>query len=97
MFLPAAPPPETPPAVTVQQQADLDCVSVGLALGGGLRGRSPWDGRLVRYYLGRLTLSDRDRDWRTLVIPLPDGTTYRSFMERLGQCRERLPAAARGR
>ncbi|MFL5295815.1 MAG: hypothetical protein ACJ798_05470 [Phenylobacterium sp.] len=90
MFLPATLP-EPPPAITAEQQADLDCVSVGLAAGGGVRGRSPWDTRLVRFYLGRLTLSDRDRDWRARVVVLPDTLTYGEFMRRFDACAARLP------
>src|SRR5881394_2661467 len=90
MFLPAAPP-EAPPAITVEQQADLDCVSVGLAAGGGVRGRSPWDTRLVRFYLGRLAVSDRMRDWRAMVVVLPDTLTYGEFMRRMDECSIRIP------
>jgi hypothetical protein len=88
----AQPPPTPPPAITAEQQHDLDCVSIGLVFGGGQNGaRGGWNSRMARWYLNRLQISDRDRDWRPLVVRVPDTLTYREFMERMADCRSGLP------
>ena len=89
----AQPPPEPPPAITVQQQEDLGCVSIGLLFGGGANGiRGGWNSRMARFYLGRLQVGDNSRDWRALVRPVPADMPYREFMERMAECRARMPA-----
>lgn len=88
----AQPPPEPPPAITAEQQADLDCVSIGVLFGGGPNGiRGGWNSRMARYFLFRLQASDKSRDWRPLVVRVPDSMTYREFMERMADCRSRMP------
>ena len=91
----AQPPQEPPPAITAEQQADLDCVSIGVLFGGGANGiRGGWNSRMARYFLFRLQLSDKTRDWRPMVVRVPDTMTYRAFMERMADCRARMPAPA---
>ena len=92
----AAPPPDTPLAITAEQQQDLGCASIGVLFGGGPNGaRGGWNSRMARFYLGRLQLSDQSRDWRALVRPIPDSMTYREFMERMSECSARMPAPRR--
>ncbi|HEY3950900.1 hypothetical protein [Phenylobacterium sp.] len=89
----AQPPPQTPPAITAEQQQDLDCVSIGVLFGGGANGiRGGWNSRMARFYIFRLQAGDQSRDWRALVRHVPDDMTYREFMERMAECRARMPA-----
>jgi hypothetical protein len=89
----AQPPPEPPPAITAEQQQNLDCVSVGVLFGGGANGiRGGWNSRMARFYLYRLQAGDQSRDWRALVRPLPDSMTYGEFMRRMAECQSHLPA-----
>lgn len=89
----AQPPPEPPPAITAEQQQDLDCVSIGVLFGGGPNGiRGGWNSRMARFYLFKLQASDKERDWRPLVARVPDGMTYREFMQRMAVCRAGMPA-----
>lgn len=88
----AQPPPEPPPAITLEQQQDLGCVGIGLLYGGGPNGpRGGWNSRMARFYLWRLQVHDPDRDWRALVKAPPHDLSYREFMERMDDCRSRMP------
>ena len=89
----AQPPPQPPPAITAEQQQDLDCVGIGVLFGGGPNGaRGGWNSRMARFYLFRLEAGDQSRDWRGMVRPVSPTMTYREFMERMAACREKIPA-----
>lgn len=78
---PPPPPPEPPPAITAQQQADLQCVRLGLFISSlaPASARDPRGPRMVQGYLRRLQRSDDTRDWRTLATPLPE-MSYGEYM-----------------
>lgn len=89
----AQPPPAPPPAITAEQQQDLDCVSIGVLFGGGANGiRGGWNSRMARFYLFKLQASDKERDWRPMVTRVPDSMTYGEFMRRMAECQSRMPA-----
>ena len=87
MFAEIPPPPESPPALTAQQESDLACLRVGFFLttiskgaGGNMQGD-----RLVRFYLPRLQRSDGERDWMALAKP-PNDLAYGTFMGLMDRC-----------
>jgi len=95
----AVPPPApVPPAITEAQQSDLDCLSIGAVMGksAGGSGISPWAGRLVRVYLGRLERSDSSRDWLQLTIP-SSKMSYGWFLRRMDECETPLRPIRRAR
>lgn len=90
MFAP--PPPPAPPALTAQQQADLECLDLGLTLQTTRAGRRPTLD-LATIYLERLKASDPNQDWKKIAKPLPDAFTYEDFARRLTRCEAAAPAA----
>jgi hypothetical protein len=94
----AEPPPEPPPAITAEQQSDLECLSVGAVMGksGGGSGISPWASRLVRAYLGRLQRSDASRDWLAMTTPTSQ-MSYGWFLRRMDECETPLRPRPRSR
>lgn len=95
----ATPPPAaSPPAITADQQSDLDCLSIGAVMGksAGGSGVSPWAGRLVRVYLRRLEHSDGSRDWLSMTIPTSD-MSYGWFLRRMDECETPLRPIRRAR
>lgn len=86
MFVP--PPPPQPPVLTAQQQADLQCLDLGLTLQTTRTGRRPTLD-LPTIYMERLKKSDPKQDWATLAQPLPDAFTYDDFMKRMARCEAR--------
>jgi hypothetical protein len=85
--LPPAPA-DSPPPLTVQQQANLDCLGLALSLGdwAKARGETAPDSPLVRVYLRRLNQSDPSKDWRALAVRVPDTILYGDFMGRMNTC-----------
>lgn len=75
------------PPVTAEQQADLDCLGVGLAMKDMTpRARSsPRAERIVRVYLNRLRESDGARDWKAQV-PSAATMVYGWFMGQMQEC-----------
>jgi hypothetical protein len=94
----AEPPPALEaPAITAQQQSDLDCLSIGAVLANATHnaGPNPWAARLVRVYLGRLRGSDPSREWLQMTIP-ESAMSYGWFLGRLRDCQRPLrPAVPR--
>jgi len=91
----AEPPPAVdPPAITAQQQSDLDCLSIGAVLANATHnaGPNPWASRLVRVYLGRLRSSDPSREWLRMTVP-EGQMTYGWFLGRLRDCQRPLRPA----
>jgi hypothetical protein len=95
----AQPPAEvSSPAITAEQQSDLDCLSIGAVMGksAGGSGVSPWASRLVRVYLGRLERSDSNRDWLQLTMPT-SAMSYGWFLRRMDECETPLRPRPRPR
>ena len=81
------PPPPQPAALTVQQEADLACLRLGLMLSNISRGAGGSDDgrRLVRIYLPRLQRTDDARDWVAFAAA-PDHMPYGEFMTLRDRC-----------
>lgn len=77
------------PQITAEQQADLDCLSVAVALKAAAGGSQPLAERLRKTYLGRLQRSDPALDWSSLAIPASE-TQYGWFMAQTLQCQAQL-------
>lgn len=93
-----APPPPPPPVLTAQQQADLDCLDLGLTLqtsAGAPKRRPTLD--LAAVFLQRLQRSDPSRDWTAIAAALPDSFTYGDFMKRMSACETRAHREPRDR
>jgi hypothetical protein len=83
-------PPPPPPPISVEQQADLDCLSVAKAMGlAPPHGRKAFPDRMAKFYLLRLRYSDPARDWLSLATADPD-MPYGEFMGRWLGCDARM-------
>lgn len=91
------PPPTPPPApvLTVQQQADLDCLNLGLTLQTSRPGKRPTVD-LAAIFLNRLKQSDPKQDWEALAAPMPDAFTAEDFMKQVTRCGTRARQAPKG-
>jgi hypothetical protein len=98
MFVAQPPADVSSTAITVDQQNDLDCLSIGAVMGksAGGSGISPWASRLVRVYLGRLQRSDGSRDWLSMTIP-SSAMSYGWFLRRMDECETPLRPVRRAR
>lgn len=77
--------------MTVQQQADLDCLSIAgsiKALSKPLPGHLSAD-RMLRVFSDRLKRSDPTRDWASLAEP-PSSVEYGWFMAEVPTCEARI-------
>ncbi|HEY3950901.1 hypothetical protein [Phenylobacterium sp.] len=91
-----APPPPAPPALTIQQKADLDCLDLGLTLETDVASKRRPTINLSAVFLERLRKSDPDIDWDSLAQPLPDAFTYDEFVKRMSACEARARTAPQG-
>lgn len=74
-----------PPALTVEQAADLRCLGlarIAESQNGGFR-------PMVKIYLDRLRESDPARDWEALAPTFSPDMTYGDFMGEMNTCTDR--------
>jgi hypothetical protein len=67
------------------QQADFDCLRVGMTVERGHRPKGPF----ARYFLRRLRRTDPQRNWLAEAKPLDD-IVYEEFIHRIEICQTRM-------